>query len=70
MKKMKIKEEKGSITVFVVVSILFFVIVATGLYINSNYKIRKQNREIEKIQENYNNVKNVNYLYQEAVNKI
>ena len=66
--KSKIKEQKGSITLFVLVSIMFFVIVLVGLYVNSSYKIQKQQKEIEKIQKNYNK-ENINELYEETYNK-
>ena len=52
--KPNVKEQKGSITLFVLTSIMFFVVVLIGLYVSSNYKIQKQQKEIEKIQKNYN----------------
>ena len=63
--KSKIKEQKGSITLFVLVSIMFFVIVLVGLYVNSSYKIQKQEKEIEKIQKNYEK-ENIDDLYNKA----
>ncbi len=60
--KSKIREQEGSITLFVLLSIIFFVIVLVGLYINSSYKIQKQQKEIEKIQRSYN-TENINDLY-------
>ena len=66
--KSKIKEQKGSITLFVLVSIMFFVIVLVGLYVNSIYKIQKQQKEIEKIEKNYNKV-DINELYEETYNE-
>lgn len=60
--KSKIKEQKGSITLFVLLSILFFVIVLVGLYINSSYKIQKQQKELERIQKSYN-TENINDIY-------
>lgn len=66
--KSKIKEQRGSITLFVLVSIMFFVIVLVGLYVNSNYKIQKQQKEIEKIQKSYNK-EDMNELYEETYNK-
>lgn len=62
----KIKEEKGSITLFVLISIMFFVIVLVGLYVNSNYKIQKQNKELQEIQEKYQ-VENIDNLYNRIV---
>lgn len=66
--KSKIKEQKGSITLFVLVSIMFFVIVLVGLYINSSNKIQKQQREIEKVQKSYEK-ENVNDLYNKTYEK-
>lgn len=60
--KLKFNEQKGSITLFVLVSMLFFVIVLMGLYINSSNKIQKQQREIEKIQKQYEK-QDINDLY-------
>ena len=66
MKKIrsKIKEQTGSVTIFVLVSIMFFVIVLVGLYVNSNYKIQKQQKEIEKIQQTYQK-EDINDIYLE-----
>ena len=38
MKNKILKTEKGSITLFVLISILFFLIIAIGIYININNK--------------------------------
>ena len=62
MKKRKFKEEKGAITLFVLISILFFVIVLVGLYINSSNKIQKQQAEIDKIQKTYE-TQNIDDVY-------
>ena len=51
--KSKIKEQKGSITLFVLMSILFFVIVVVAVYVNTNYKSQAQQRELEKIPQTY-----------------
>ena len=66
--KPNVKEQKGSITLFVLTSIMFFVVVLIGLYVSSNYKIQKQQKEIEKIQKNYNKI-DANELYNETYNK-
>ena len=46
----KAKEEKGAITLFVLISMLFFVIVLVGIYIGTSHRTQKQQNEIEKIQ--------------------
>lgn len=66
--KSKIKEQKGSITLFVLVSIMFFIVVLVGVYINSSYKIQEQEREIEKVQKSYEK-ENVNELYNRTYEK-
>ena len=66
--KLKFKEQKGSITLFVLLSILFFIVVLVGLYINSSNKIQKQQREIEKIKNQYE-TQNVNDLYNKIYEK-
>ena len=62
--KSKIKEQKGSITLFVLMSMLFFVIVVVAVYVNTNYKAQAQQREIEKIQQTYEK-DDINEIYQE-----
>lgn len=66
--KSKMKEQKGSITLFVLLSILFFVMVLMGLYVNSSNKIQKQQKEIEKVQESYN-TENISELYDKTYKK-
>lgn len=62
----KIREEKGSITLFVLISIMFFVIVLVGLYITSSNKIQKQQQELEQIQKKYD-TQNIDDLYNSIV---
>lgn len=64
----KINSEKGSITLYVLISMLFFVIVLVGLFVNSNYKIQQQERSVQKIQKGYEK-SNIDDLYNEAINK-
>lgn len=64
----KINSEKGSITLYVLISMLFFVIVLVGLFVNSNYKIQQQERSVHKIQKEYEK-SNIDDLYNEAINK-
>ena len=62
--KSKIKEQKGSITIFVVISMIFFTIVVMALYVNSTYKVQAQQKEIEKIQKTYQK-EDINQIYEE-----
>lgn len=69
MKKNKIKEEKASITLFTLTSMIFFLIVLVGIYANTSLKIQSQEKEIDKIQSSYNQV-NLNDIYEKAYEKI
>ena len=51
--KFKIKNEKGSIALYTLTSMMFFVIILVGLYVNSSYKMQKQQKELKKIQKSY-----------------
>ncbi len=62
--KKRIREQKGSITLFVLTSMIFFTIVVVALYVNTNYKAQAQQREIEKIQQTYEK-DDINEIYQE-----
>ena len=43
------KREKGSITLYVLVSMMFFLSVTAGIYVNSSNKVQKQEKETIKI---------------------
>lgn len=64
----KIKSEKGAITLFVVISIIFFVIVLVGLYVTSSNKMLKQQKELQQIQKNYE-TENIDDVYNRIVTK-
>lgn len=53
MKNKNYNKEKGSITLFVLISILFFLIVGVSLYISISNKSIAQTSEILKIQKEY-----------------
>ena len=53
MKNKIYKKEKGSITLFVLISLLFFLIVGMSLYISISNKSVAQTAEILKIQSQY-----------------
>lgn len=56
------KDEKGSITLYVVISMMFFLIVVIEIFVSSTNKVQTQQKEIEKIQESYE-TKDINALY-------
>lgn len=55
VKKMRdnLKNEKGSITLFVLIAMLFFVVSLFSIYVSNNNRIQTLESEIEKIEENY-----------------
>ena len=63
-----LKRENGSITLFVLVSMLFFIIVLMGIYVNTSNKIQKQEKEIQQIQKSYQK-EDINSLYQNTIKK-
>lgn len=61
----KMKNENGSITLYVVISMIFFLVIVTSLYFSSTNRVYKQNKEIYKIQKQYN--QNIDDIYEKAV---
>ena len=47
------KKEQGSVTLFVLIAMIFFLIVTVSIYVNSQSKLQAQNAEIEQIKKNY-----------------
>lgn len=54
MEKFRRSKESASISLFVLIACLFFVLILGGLYIKSINKLQNQEQSISKIQENYN----------------
>lgn len=68
MLKKFLKNEKGSITLFVVAAILFFLIVVFSMFMTSSNKSRIQTSEIDKIKEEYQeSVENIDQIYAQAI---
>lgn len=65
-KKSKFKSQKGSITLYVLFSMITFTIIAMSVYINSSYKVQAQQKDIEKIQNTYEK-QDINELYQRSI---
>ena len=61
----KVNSEKGSITLYVLISMFFVLAAILGIYFNSNSKAQKQQKEIEKIQSEYEK-ENINDVYEKA----
>ncbi len=64
----KTTQENGSITLFVLLSMLFFLIVLLGIYANTSLKVQNQKKEIDKIQSTYNQM-DINSAYYKAYEK-
>lgn len=59
------KKEKGSITIFVIVAMLMFIVIAFAIFFNISNKNISQETEIEKIQEEYGeDINNINEIHE------
>ena len=47
------RNEKGAITLFVLLACLFFVFILTGVYLSNLNRLQVQEQEVTQIQENY-----------------
>lgn len=67
----KIKNnERGSITIFILVSMLFFITVLILSYSGQIYKMNSQKKQIEQIQEEYSAKDEIEEIYNQALDKI
>ena len=57
-----LRNQKGSISMFVIVSVLFLVFVLVGIYTNYANKLKNQEEQLGKIQENYEKYHSVNEM--------
>lgn len=64
------KNEKGSITLFVIVVMLFFIIFAAGVYAFNTNKLSTQMKDIAKIQEEYDSDENIDEIYDETIDRL
>lgn len=63
------KQEKGAITLFVLVACLFFVFVLAGAYLFTLNKLQSQEQDLKQIQENYaRDITRIDEIYQEMTN--
>lgn len=62
----KIDGEKGSITLYVTISMMFFLVLLMGIYVSTNSKVQKQKKELQQVQQSYGQ-EDANDLYQKAV---
>lgn len=68
--KKSIKSEKGSITLFVLIAMIFFLTTAITIYITNMNKSISQQQDIKKIQNRYNDIEDINMIYQEQKEKM
>ncbi len=64
------KNEKGSITLFVIVVMLFFIIFTAGVYAFNTNKLSTQMKDIAKIQEGYDSDENIDEIYDEILQDV
>ncbi len=63
------KQEKGAITLFVLLACLFFVFILAGAYLFTLNKIQTQEQNLKQIQENYaRDITRIDEIYQEMTN--
>lgn len=68
LKKNKFFSEKGSVTLFILISIIFFLIISLNVYSSNKNKIIAQKEEIQAIAENYNkDLDNMDEIYENLV---
>ena len=67
MKSKKIRSEKGSITVFVVVTMLFFLYILNSIYMSQSNKVNTQKKQIKLIQQEYNKDENMDEIYNNLI---
>mgnify|MGYP003369314622 FL=1 len=64
----KFFSEKGSVTLFILIAIIFFLIVSLNVYSSNKNKLIAQTEEIKAIQENYNkDLENMDEIYEDLV---
>ena len=63
-----IKSQKGSVTLFVLIAVLFFSIILFGVYKSNMNDLRDQESSISEIRKSYN--KNANEVYEQTVEKL
>jgi len=69
MKSRKFRSEKGSITLFVLVTMLFFVYIMISVYMNQNNKMNAQKKQIQQIQQEYNKDENMEEIYNDLISE-
>ena len=66
----KLKGEKGSVTLFVLIAMIFFLTIGITVYIANVNQKQSQEKEINKIQYEYGKNNDLNTIYNEQVDKV
>ena len=64
------KNEKGSITLFTLIALIFMCIILIGIYLSFSYKNNSQLKQIEQIKEEYNLHESIDEIYLRTCNSI
>ena len=68
LRKNKFFSEKGSVTLFILIAVLFFLIVSLNVYSKNKNRIVAQANEIKAIEENYNkDLENIDKIYEDEL---
>ena len=62
------KSERGSVTLFVLVAVLFFTIILLGVYNSNMNKLQEQDKDVTRIQQAYD--KDANQVYEQTKAKL
>ena len=63
----KLKNQRGSATLFVLIAVLFFSIILIGIYNSNMNKLQAQDRDVLRIKQAYD--KDANEIYEETIEK-
>ena len=63
-----LKSEKGSITIFVLIAMIFFLTVGLSIFATTMNAKTAQERNYKRIQQDYNNMDNLDSVYYQQVN--
>ena len=63
-----IKSQKGSVTLFVLIAVLFFSIILFGVYKSNMNKLRDQESSISEIKKSYS--KDANEVYEQTIERL
>ena len=62
--------EQGSVTLFVLIAMIFFLTVGVAVYISNVNNSSSQQRDVKKIQSEYNDTGDVNKVYEDQKDRL